>query len=105
MLILNWNEFTIVPKGSDLLYYTNGSHEGFVKFCVDEVFEDRGVINMRVIRRDNSSILGMPKAPQVNISRILKHLSWGCPGRHPIFILQQLSVYLGFCFVHMICVF
>ena len=27
-----------------------------------------------------------------------------CPGWHPIFLLQQLSVYLSFCFVHMICV-
>ena len=34
------NEFTTVPKGSDLLYYTNGSHKVFVKFCVDEVFEE-----------------------------------------------------------------
>ena len=40
-----------------------------LKFCVDEVFEDRGAINMRRIKRGNSSILGMPKAPQVNISK------------------------------------
>ena len=51
----------------------------FVKFCVDEVFEDRRVINMRRIKRGKSSRLGMPKAPQVNISRILKHLSLGMP--------------------------
>src|SRR3989337_2298238 len=51
----------------------------FVKFCVDEVFEDRVVIDMRRIRRGKSSRLGMPKAPQVNISRILKHLSLGMP--------------------------
>src|SRR5215216_234433 len=50
-----------------------------VKFCVDEVFEDRGVINMRRIRRGKISSLGMPKAPQVNISNILKHLSLGMP--------------------------
>jgi hypothetical protein len=24
---------------NDLFYYTNGSHEGFVKFCVIEVFK------------------------------------------------------------------
>ena len=40
-----------------------------VEFCVDEVFEDRGAINMRRIKRGNSSSLGMPKAPQVNISK------------------------------------
>ena len=75
-----------------------------LKFCVDELFEDRGAINMRRIKRGKSSSLGMPKAPQVNISRIFKHLSMGMPGWYPIFLLQQLSVHLGICFVHMICV-
>ena len=40
-----------------------------LKFCVDEVFEDRGAINMRSIKRGKSSSLGIPKAPQVNISK------------------------------------
>ena len=104
VLIWNWNKFATVPKGSDLLYYTNGSHNVFVRFCVDEVFNERGVTDVRIIKRGKSSILGTPKAPQVNISRIFKHLSMGIPGWYPIFLLQQLSVYLGFCFVHMICV-
>src|SRR3954464_8418660 len=73
------NEFITVPKGSDLLYYTNGSHKFLVKFCVDEVFEGRGVTDVRRIKRGKSSSLGMPKAPQVNIPRILKHLSLGMP--------------------------
>ena len=38
-----------------------------VEFCVDEVFEDRGCLDMRIRRRGKSSILGMSKAPQVNI--------------------------------------
>ena len=38
-----------------------------VEFCVDEVFEDRGGLDMRKRRRGKSSSLGMPKAPQVNI--------------------------------------
>ena len=46
---------------------TNPSNKSSVKFCVDEVFEDRGGIDMRRIRRGKSSSLGMPKAPQVNI--------------------------------------
>ena len=37
-----------------------------VEFCVDEVFEDRGGLDMRR-RRGKSSSLAMPKAPQVNI--------------------------------------
>ena len=50
-----------------------------LKFCVDEVFEERGVTDVRRIKRGKSSSLGMPKAPQVNILRILKHLSLGMP--------------------------
>ena len=38
-----------------------------VEFCVDEVFEDRGGIDVRRRRRGNSSSLAMPKAPQVSI--------------------------------------
>ena len=38
-----------------------------VEFCVDEVIKDRGGFNMRRRRRGKSSILGIPKAPQVNI--------------------------------------
>ena len=40
-----------------------------LKFCVDEVFEERGVTNVRRIKRAKRSSLGMPKAPQVNISK------------------------------------
>ena len=51
----------------------------FFQFCVDEVFEERGVTDMRRRKRGKSSSLGIPKAHQVNISRILKHLSLGMP--------------------------
>ena len=57
------------PKGSDLLYYTNRSHKFLLKFFVDEVSEGRGAINMRRIKRDKNSSLGIPKAPQVYISK------------------------------------
>ena len=53
-------------QSSDLLYYTNGSYRASVEFCVDEVFEDRGGLDVRR-RRGKSSSLGMTKAPQVNI--------------------------------------
>ena len=49
-----------------MLYYTNGSHEVSVEFCVDEVNKDRGGLGMRRMGGKSSS-LGMPKAPQVNI--------------------------------------
>ena len=38
-----------------------------VEFCVDEVFEDRGGLDVRKRKRGKSSSLGMPEAPQVNI--------------------------------------
>jgi len=38
-----------------------------VEFCVDEVIKDRGDLDMRRRRRGRRSILGIPKAPQVNI--------------------------------------
>ena len=38
-----------------------------LKFCVDEVFEERGVTDVRRIKRGKSASLGMPKAPQGNI--------------------------------------
>ena len=63
----NMNWFATVPKGSDLLYYTNGSHKVFVKFFVDEVFDDREGLDVIRRKRGKSSSLGMPKAPQVNI--------------------------------------
>ena len=50
---------------SDLLYYTNGSHKGFVKFCVTEVLVE--ITMDEGIRSGKSLILGMTKAPQVNI--------------------------------------
>ena len=38
-----------------------------VEFCVDEVFEDRGGLDVRIRRRGKSSSLGIPKVPQVTI--------------------------------------
>ena len=38
-----------------------------VEFCVDEAIKDQGGLDMRRRRRGNSSRLGMPKEPQVNI--------------------------------------
>ena len=51
-----------------------------LKFCVDEVFEDRGAINMRRIKRGKSSSLGIPKAPCrgfVTADVLMKGLSRG----------------------------
>ena len=52
---------------SDLIIILTDLTELSVEFCVDEVFEDRGCLDVRRRRRGKSSSLGMPKAPQVNI--------------------------------------
>ena len=76
-----------------------------LKFCVDEVFEDRGAIYMRRIKRGSSSSLAMPKAPQVNISKDTQASKLGdAPVGIPSFFFNKLSVHLGFCLVHIICV-
>ena len=59
-----------------MLYVLTPLIKSSVKFCVDEVFEDRGGIDMRRIRRGKSSRLGMPPS---KYSRRLKRLSLGMP--------------------------
>ena len=79
VLIWNWNEFATVPKGSGLLYYTKGSHKVFVKvLCGWSVRRTRSYRCEKNKERKEFK-LGDAKAPQVNISRILKHLSLGMP--------------------------
>ena len=40
-----------------------------LKFCVDEVFEERGVTDVRSIKRGKRSSLGMPKSPPSKYSK------------------------------------
>ena len=63
----NMNWFLIVLRVVICFIILTDLTEFSVEFCVDEVFEDRGCLDMRIRRRGKSSILGMPKAPQVNI--------------------------------------
>ena len=73
-----------------MLYYTNGSHEVFVKFFLDEVFEERGATDVSRIKRGKSSSLGIPKPPQVNISKVTKAPKLGdAPVRIPSFSFNK----------------
>ena len=45
-------------QSSDLLYYTNGSYRVLVEFCVDEVFEIQGDLDMRGIKETQKLKLG-----------------------------------------------
>ena len=63
----NTKWFAIVPRVVICFIILTDLTELSVEFCVDEVMKDRGGLDMTRRRRGKSSILGMPKAPQVNI--------------------------------------
>ena len=63
----NMNWFEIVLRVVICFIILTDLNELSVEFCVDEVFEDRGGLDVRRMKRGKSSNLGMPKASQVNI--------------------------------------
>ena len=63
----NMNWFTTVLRVVICFIILTDLTEHSVEFCMDEVINDRGGLDMRRRRRGKSSRLGMPKAPQVNI--------------------------------------
>ena len=62
---MNW--FATVLRVVTCFIILTDLTEFSVEFCVDEVFEDRGGLDVRRRRTGKRSSLGMPKAPQVNI--------------------------------------
>ena len=63
----NMNWFATVLRVVICFIILSDLTELSVEFCVDEVFEDRGCLDVRRRRRGKSSSLGMPKAPQAKI--------------------------------------
>ena len=63
----NMNWFSTVLRVVICFIILSDLTELSVEFCVNEVFEDRGCLDVRRRRRGKSSSLGMPEAPQVNI--------------------------------------
>ena len=62
------------------MVYTNLSHEFLLSLLwMKLLLKRRETMIWEELRRHKSSSLGMPKAPQDNISRSLKHLSLGMP--------------------------
>ena len=58
------------------------------------------------IRSGKSLCLGMPEAPQGNIQGLPSNQAWGCPRRHPLFLLTIIGNFTwSYIFIrHMICV-
>ena len=67
MLKQNMNWFATVLRVVICFIILTDLTELSIEFCVDEVFEDRGGLDVRRRRRGKSSSLGMTKATQVNI--------------------------------------
>ena len=63
----NMNWFAAVLRVVIFFIILTDLTELSVEFRLDEVFKDRGGLDVRRRRRGNSSSLGIPKAPQVNI--------------------------------------
>ena len=63
----NMNWFATVLRVVICFIILTDLTEFSVEFCVDEVFEDRGGLDVRRRKRGKRSSLGMPEAPQVNI--------------------------------------
>ena len=59
--------------------YTNISHKFLSSFVWMKFLKLRETIIWEELMRHKSSSLGMPKAPQVNIPRSIKHSSLGMP--------------------------
>ena len=64
---LNMNWFSTVLRVVICFIILMDLTELSVEFCVGEVFEDRGGLDVRRRKRGKSSSLGMPKEHQVNI--------------------------------------
>ena len=63
----NMNWFATVLRVVICFIILTDPTELSVEFCVDEVIQDRGGLDMRRRKRGKSSSLGMPEVPQVNI--------------------------------------
>ena len=63
----NMNWFATVLRVVICFIILTDLTEFSVEFCVDEVFEDRGGLDVRRSKRGKRSSLGIPEAPHVNI--------------------------------------
>ena len=64
---INMNWFATVLRVVICFIILTDLTEFSVEFCVDEVFEDQGDLDVSRRRRGKILCLGMTKAPQVNI--------------------------------------
>ena len=88
-----WILSLIVPKVKWFaLYHTNLSHKVPLSFVWLKFSSFGRDVDRRRIRSDKTLILGMPKAPQVNIQGISKQLSLGMPRKASPLSSPTLSV-------------
>ena len=90
---MNWFDTTLIVVV--YYFYTNGSHEGFLEFCVIEVFKVLGEITMdQGIRSKKSLSLGMPRHPKL-LSKNEQPTKLGdAPEWHPLLLLTTIGILL-----------
>ena len=78
---------------SGLLSYTNGSHEGFVEFCVIEVF--KFWVILRWMKEGCKSLsLGMPRHPKLLFNNEQPTKLGDAPEWHPRFLPTTIGILL-----------
>ena len=83
---------------SSLLSYTNGSHKGFVEFCVIEVFKFWVILRWMKEGQKRLS-LGMPRHPKI-LSKNEQPTKLGdAPEWHPLSLLTTIDILLGTIFL------
>ena len=88
---MNWFDTTLIV----VIYfsYTNGSHEGFVEFCVIEVFKFWVILRWMKEGRKSLS-LGMPRHPKL-LSKNEQPTKLGdAPEWHPCFLPTTIGILL-----------
>ena len=93
---MNWFDTTLIV----VIYfsYTNGSHEGFVEFCVIEVF--KFWVILRWMREGWKSLsLGMPWHPKLLSKNEQPTKLGGAPEWHPRFLPITIGTLLEAIFI------
>ena len=88
---MNWFDTTLIV----VVYYsyTNGSHEGFVEFCVIEVF--KFWVILRWMKEGCKSIsLGMPRHPKLLSKNEQPTKRGDAPEWHPRFLPTTIDILL-----------
>ena len=88
---MNWFDTSLIVVV--YYFYTNGTHKGFVEFCVIEIFKFWGIL--RWMKEGCKSLsLGMPRHPKLSSKNAQPIKHGGAPVRHPRFLPTTIDILL-----------